>query len=356
MSNLHRNRLNTHSLRFRTGNVFVLSLVVVMTVFAIAGCFSSGKDGGDATAIVNGQTSEATPDSTKPVAPTATSLIEQTAGPTVTAVASPTASPVAVGVPTPVSTATSTPNTGGNPTPIVVPTATETPSAVPVVTITIVPTEIILTPGPTLIPTATASATSTPIVAQSVTPTPSPTSTPRPSPTPDVVQSPTPVVTSVPTPTQIPSGTGVKDTRFGLITSSPGTASQLNTMGVDWYIDYSNTPGNISGKNKVIYQRIWSGDTRLTETNIANIAASAPGSVWYLGGEPNVIHGGFVISPVEYMQEFDYYSNAIRTSDPSAKIMGPSILNWSFTCTGCSGFQSGQDWMTEFIDLYRASP
>jgi hypothetical protein len=106
-------------------------------------------------------------------------------------------------------------------------------------------------------------------------------------------------------------------------------------MGIDWYIDYSNEPGNIPGKNKLIYQRILSGDTRLTEAEIASRVARAPGSVWYLGGEPNVPHAGagFGISPVEYIQEFDYYSTMIRAADPSAKLTGPSILNWTFTCS-----------------------
>jgi hypothetical protein len=32
--------------------------------------------------------------------------------------------------------------------------------------------------------------------------------------------------------------------------------------------------------------------------------------------------------------------------------MGPSILNWNFTCTGCSGFESGESWMRRFVDAY----
>ena len=111
------------------------------------------------------------------------------------------------------------------------------------------------------------------------------------------------------------------------------------------------------GKNKLIYLRILSGDKRLSADAITLKATAAPGSVWYLGGEPNVPHAGvgYGISPVEYVQEFDYYSSAIKSADPTARVMGPSILNWSFTCSGGCGFLSGESWMTEFIELYRAS-
>jgi len=149
----------------------------------------------------------------------------------------------------------------------------------------------------------------------------------------------------------------IKDSRFGLITTHPGAAYQLSEIGVDWYIDYTSEVNNIPETNKLIYVRILSGDSRMSESEIANKAAAAPGSVWYLSGEPNVAHAGvgYGISPVEYILEFDYYLNEIKNADPTAKITSPSVLNWSFTCSGGCSFQSGEAWMTEFIDLYRAS-
>ena len=49
---------------------------------------------------------------------------------------------------------------------------------------------------------------------------------------------------------------------------------------------------------------------------------------------------------------FDYYYEHIKAADPTAKISGPSFLNWDFTCIACPGYQSGQDWFTSFIDAY----
>jgi hypothetical protein len=93
------------------------------------------------------------------------------------------------------------------------------------------------------------------------------------------------------------------------------------------------------------------GRVRLTPSEIAGFTAAAPGSTWYIGGEPNVPQQDG-ISPTAYVAELDYYANEIRAADPTAKIMGPSILNWNFTCTGCGGFQSGESWMREFVDAY----
>jgi len=147
----------------------------------------------------------------------------------------------------------------------------------------------------------------------------------------------------------------VKDTRFGIVTSIPGTDWQLSELGVDWYIDYTSSA--IPGKDKLIYLRLLSGDTRMSPADIASRAEAAPGSVWYLGGEPNIGHVGvgYGITPAEYVLEFDYYRAEIKGADPTALITGPSVLNWSFTCSGGCSFQSGESWMTQFIDLYRAS-
>lgn len=82
---------------------------------------------------------------------------------------------------------------------------------------------------------------------------------------------------------------------------------------------------------------------------IAQNAMAVPGSVWYIGGEPNP-RG---ISPADFVVEFDYYVNAIKSADPTARITSASILNWDFTCVGCFGFKSGESWMREFIDIYQ---
>jgi hypothetical protein len=96
------------------------------------------------------------------------------------------------------------------------------------------------------------------------------------------------------------------------------------------------------------------GRVRLTIQEITTFTSAAPGSTWYIGGEPNVPQSDGIL-PQDYVVEFDYYARAIKASDSTAKIMGPSILNWDFTCTLCSGFQSGESWMREFVTAYTLS-
>jgi hypothetical protein len=47
---------------------------------------------------------------------------------------------------------------------------------------------------------------------------------------------------------------------------------------------------------------------------------------------------------------YHYYYTALKDADPTAKVMGPAILNWSFICFGCAGYQSGQSWIAGNLD------
>jgi len=353
------NRAHTTSLRatVRTRGGQVIAAVLA-ALFIFAGC-----TGGPVEDVSSTQDVELVSDATQvpvvsPSVATATPTVSVSIIPTEVAAKSTPQSSATTNAdnPTPVPTKSVSPTVSlaptkspAPPTVIVTPVATGTPVATPIPLATPIPTPadvLTATPEPTVLPTAS------PVPTPTVPPTPLVTPTPT-----RVAQPPTPVPTIAPTATPIPTSTptGVKDSRFGIIASSPGIDWQLSSLGVDWYIDY--TSNIVPGANKLIYVRVLSGDPRMSSSDIAAKAAQAPGSVWYLGGEPNVPHAGhgFGISPVEYIQEFDYYSNEIRSADPTAKIMGPSILNWSFTCSGCGGYQSGQSWMTEFVSLYRAS-
>jgi len=84
---------------------------------------------------------------------------------------------------------------------------------------------------------------------------------------------------------------------------------------------------------------------------MAEYASGVPGSYWYIGGETNVsAQDG--ISPADYVVEFDYYVPLILQADPTAKILGPSVLNWDFSCTGCGWNNPGINWIPEFVSEY----
>ena len=72
-------------------------------------------------------------------------------------------------------------------------------------------------------------------------------------------------------------------------------------------------------------------------------AIAHPGSYWIIGNEPNVGDGS-VSTPAQYATELEYYDQNIKGADPTAKLVGPNVLNWDNTCTSCGGFPSGHTW------------
>ncbi len=206
------------------------------------------------------------------------------------------------------------------------------------------PTATALSPAvaPTLPPTAAPPPTSTSLPVPTSTTAPSPTAVPTATST--AIPAPTPTATPSPTPTPIPVPT--VDPRYGLIvTSDPSRAFEV--FGATTYIDYSTNVTNIpDGTQKVLY---------LNSVNpvpiqiIQSTAAKAPGSVWYVLGEPNS-HGTLVEDVLVGLH--DTYA-AIKDADPTALITSPSILNYSFNCINCGGYAYGATWITDFFFDYR---
>tara|TARA_B100001123_G_scaffold179346_1_gene205496 strand:+ start:233 stop:1330 length:1098 start_codon:yes stop_codon:yes gene_type:complete len=176
------------------------------------------------------------------------------------------------------------------------------------------------------------------------------------------------------------------DPRFGLVAHTKSrveTRYFLEELGVNWYLNFSPSLDQIpSGANKVAFIQVpgnsiyWnSGDAQsvasLTDTQrlergfttqreVEYMATMAPGSYWYIFGEPN--RYGF-ITPERFISVFHYYVTIIKSYDPSAKIVGTSMLNWDHTCIGCSGtfqcetvprkgYMCGKVWFKRFIAAY----
>ncbi len=171
--------------------------------------------------------------------------------------------------------------------------------------------------------------------------------------------------------------------------SKSDTRFFLEELGVKWYLEFDSDTSQIpQGANKLPFVRVptsagvWtSGQAEsiesLTDEQIAalgfatrpqvrNMAASAPGSHWYIFGEANR-YGH--MTGARFAPVFHYYMTQLRIGDPNAKIIGTSILNWDFTCLGCgaifscgrdelgddmflSGYPCGKMWLDEFIDRY----
>jgi hypothetical protein len=287
--------------------------------------------------------------------PTSTVVIDDSPSP-VLPTRVPTTTPVpdkSIPTQTPIAKSTSTtqplPNIVKSPVPTrlpVSPTSTATPNPSPVD-----PTVKISDPTATAVtPSATPSpVTASPTLQASPTPTPTPTATPV-VPTVDP-GSPQPVLpTSTPVPTPVP----VSDSRFALIVGgrdNPEAAYFADALGVAWYMDYGAGPSVSSGLNKLRAIMLEPDFHPYSDAEIISMVESAPGSYYQLGNEPNIF-GDAVHLPAGYAEALNYYVTRIKAADPTAKIVGPNILNFDFTCIGCGGYTSGHTWLEQMRHSY----
>jgi hypothetical protein len=128
----------------------------------------------------------------------------------------------------------------------------------------------------------------------------------------------------------------------------------LKQVGTNWYLadDYAvdNVP---AGFNKLLFVGRLPGPS---DPDVRTIAGQNRGATWSVVNEPNrppaydprEIAGG----PGEMDDLHDLYT-AIRRADPTARLLSPPILNFTFTCTLCAGYTPGRDWLTAFRDEYR---
>ena len=287
---------------------------------------------------------------------TATSAVQIPA--TYTSGAAPSSTPTATPEPTPSSTATTTPEPppASSSTPDAVPTPTQTRTA---------------TPASTPAPTASPAPTPTPIPSPTRTPTPIPT----PTATPTAAPTQTPKPTGTPPPSATPTATPLgHDERFGVVVHTAmesDTRYFLGELGVDWYLDFTHDMSQVpGGANKVpfiqvpqdpdVWLEVGNDEAPLTTdeiealgflspSEIRKMARGSPGSYWYVFGEAN--RYGYMTG-ARFAPIFHYFATQIKLADPTAKIIGTSILNWDFTCIGCAGYQSGESWLTDFIGAY----
>lgn len=307
-----------------------------------------------------------------------------TATPTAPSVTStPTPSPTVTSVSLPSSTPTPTPSATPTPTSTAVPSATATASPTNTATMTAEPTSTAThTPTPSPTPTVTNTpvpATPTPTVTQ--TPSPSPTSTSSPTPTPIPMNTPVPATplpppppTATPTVTPTPAPLTV-DERYGVVLHTSSKFENdyfLDQMGLNWYLNFGSAMSQVpDGASKLPFFQVpmdaavWNSgqpesietlsDEQIaglgfkTRTQIQQMAQDSPGTYWYIFGEANKY--GYMTGK-RFAPVFHYFVTQLKLGDPTAKIVGTSILNWDYTCIGCAGYQSGEGWLQAFISEY----
>ena len=284
-----------------------------------------------------------------------------------------------------------------------IPTITPTPTPTPISTsclnkmyvsdnqficLTVVPPTTIPTPQVTSTPIPTA--TSVPenycpiriyVGAQSYcvtsTPTLTPTITPTPTPTPTITPTPVPPTATPIPPTATPTPIPTPDPRYGIVLHGMDenmSIDYLNSINTTWYLNFNRDMPQInSGKKKLPYLKIptnknaWESNIidnlnsipdeqlkslgYLTRLQLKQLAQLYPDAYWYLLGEANR-HGN--ITEEKFAKVFFHYSQGLKSGNLSAKILGPSPLNWDFTCIGCGGYTNGRTWTKNFISAYES--
>src|SRR5207249_4670288 len=112
-----------------------------------------------------------------------------------------------------------------------------------------------------------------------------------------------------------------------------------------WY-SYDGGPSGVAGQVRLV-------QPGADLTAAANQAKASPGTPWMTSNEPNV-PGQDNITPQLYSDFLKQASTAIKGADPTAVLVGPNVLNWDVTCTGCAGYPSGHSWSDQFLADYRS--
>src|SRR5712692_5880350 len=139
------------------------------------------------------------------------------------------------------------------------------------------------------------------------------------------------------------------DPRFGVVVGAgpPNLTDALRTVGASSWYTYGNHSGPAGNQIALV---------RPTEAydpdEFTRRARAAPGGIWLIGNEPNT-GGQDDISPEGYAQFLVWVAGLIRAADPTAILVGPGVLNWDATCTGCGSMTTGRAWSAAFVTIYQ---
>ena len=159
-------------------------------------------------------------------------------------------------------------------------------------------------------------------------------------------ETPSAVAAAIAMATATPNG----DPRFGLIIGgqADATAHALALLHAQWFIgaasaDLAHAPTRVQPINP---------------DDLAGLAADArqyPGRYWSLELEPNGWNAPEArAQPAAYAQTLHAVATALKAADPTARLIGPDVLNWSAPCIGCGGMVTGEAWTQAMRAAYLA--
>ncbi len=91
-------------------------------------------------------------------------------------------------------------------------------------------------------------------------------------------------------------------------------------------------------------------------TELATLAHLYPGRVWSLHIEPNGISANSPdANPATYAQLLHSVATILKAADPTARLIGPDVLNWTEGCELCGPMITGQTWTEQMRADYLAA-
>ncbi|MCL4543846.1 MAG: hypothetical protein M1118_04480 [Chloroflexi bacterium] len=147
------------------------------------------------------------------------------------------------------------------------------------------------------------------------------------------------------------AGSIAHDNRFAVdmdALPAGSTAHALQVLHVQWFA------GSATGVLDHSPDQIQSLPT--DPAQVAVLARRYPGRVWSFGQEPNGITASSPESqPAAYAARLHAVATALHAADPTARLLGPDVLDWSAGCTGCGGMTTGQAWTEAMRKAYLAA-
>ena len=155
-----------------------------------------------------------------------------------------------------------------------------------------------------------------------------------------------------------PTNPPAYDQRFAItITGGPDKASldyQLAQVGgaKNWYSFDPYEASEAAKASRVMLiktGRNYLGD----KAALTALARSMPaGTTYLIGNEPNV-PGQDDATPADYASQYRTIRDTLRAVDPTARMVGPNVLNWNYTCDGCPGYNQADKWVDQMLQEYR---
>lgn len=157
-----------------------------------------------------------------------------------------------------------------------------------------------------------------------------------------------------------PADCVVGDSRFGV--SGWRSFADLDKVGSCWFLNWGKSTNAALANPDYPYVRMYwrTKANEYTDAQIQDWARTVRSQLgpgvpiwWTASNEPND-RGQANQTPAEFAAGYYQYHKNLRIGDPDCKVLGPSMLNWTFLSD--SVWKTGKDWYTEFRELWANDP